>query len=195
MSARAYLPAFPAPHDDEAELGMLAARVTPAADADQAELAAVASDLLREIGELDREHARFAAARDAEVARITMRYSAQLDRLARRRSILESAVGAIADRVDFGKRKTMKVGYGSFGRRTVPERVRIVSATDVLAWAERSAPSLVRTVERKDVPHGWVLDHYRQTGELPDGCEYTASHEELVVKPELGAVIGGEGIE
>jgi phage host-nuclease inhibitor protein Gam len=174
--------------DDGAdEIEALRASVTVPEDAAQAALAAFASDLLRAIGVVDLEHAQLVANRDAEIARIRMRYAGQLERLDRRRAVLEGAVGNIVERYDFGRKKTAVVGYGQFGRRAVPEKLAVTDPGALLTWAERHAPDLVRVVEKRDVPHAKVVAHFRETSEVPDGCEYTAAHEDLVIKPELGA--------
>lgn len=148
------------------------------------EIDALASDLLREMAECEREIKRYEEARFAERIRVDMRYGMLVERQEHRREELMRAVHALAERVDFGKKKSRDVGFGTYGRRTVPERVMIADPAACLAWALRTDPALVRVVEKRDVPHSAVHFHFKNTGELPDGCEHTPARDEPFARPE-----------
>lgn len=173
--------------DDEilADLAAVGVTLAPPAERAPAPLAAFASDLLRAMAEVDRETALLAETRAAEHARVDMRYSLPLDRLSKRRAVLEGALGAIARDFPYPKgKKSMQVGHGTFGVRTTPEKIAVLHDATVLAWAERAAPTLVKVVEKRSVPHAGLVAYYRETGELPDGCVHTPAVETPYAKPE-----------
>lgn len=158
----------------EAVLGGAGPATPAAADA-------LASDLLRKMAECDAETRRFKDAYMRESVRLSDRYAGLLEPIEARRNLLENAVLALAERTDFGKAKSRNVGFGTYGRRRRPDRIVIVDADKVLAWAREHGPLLI---ERKEcVPHRFVVERFKVTGELADGCEFHAEHVEPFATP------------
>jgi hypothetical protein len=91
----------------------------------------------------------------------------------------------LARQADFGKKKSRDVGYGTYGRRTIPERLRVVDEAALLAYALEHAPAMVRSVVKNDVPHANLRQHFAATGELPPGVEMEPAREEPFAKPEV----------
>lgn len=151
-----------------------------------AQLDAWASEVCRRISAERAELARYNEAEAAEMARIQMRYAAMKNRHMRRVQELEAIGRYLAEHADFGAKKSRDVGFGSFGRRQVPEKVSVVDAEKAVEWAKANAPAAVVTTvaERVDVKavKPMVLAYLKDTGEVAPGFEHTAAHDEPFVK-------------
>lgn len=151
-----------------------------------AQLDAWASEVCRRIAEQRAEIERYNEAEAAEIARIQMRYAAMRDRHERRVQELEAIGRDLAESADFGSKKSRDVGFGTYGRRKVPESVKVVDKDAALNWAIEHAPdAVVEKIERRvnaAVVKPAVLNVLKSTGELPPGFEHTAAHDEPFVK-------------
>lgn len=183
-------PALDITTDDDIlnDLAAVGVTLAPPAEHAPAPLAAFASDLLRAMADVDREVALLAETRAAEHARVDMRYSLPLDRLSRRRAVLEGAVQNIARDFPYPKgKKSLTVGNGTFGVRTQAEKVAVLHEPAVLDWARRVMPDAIKVVTKESVPHAALAAHYKATGEVPDGCVHVEAMEGAYAKPEVGA--------
>jgi hypothetical protein len=158
----------------------------PTGDAD---LDAVASRALLEMAREDAEINRYAAALKAEMERIEARYiMLQLPHVQRRASA-EEIVKECARRAQFvGKSKSRKVGNGTYGRKTVPEKVSIVDKVAALRFAQAECPpEAVKEKVELTVVHAIVapvvLARIHKQGLLPNGFEHVSEHEEFYAKP------------
>ncbi|GEM_PF-5334154 len=186
---------------------ILADGIVPADDSERAELEAVgaiargdarvaapdidvlASALLRRLAEAEADIARYERAWDLERLALDTRYRTLLEGPRSHEAMLRSAIATLAAQADFGPAKSRRVGFGTYGRRTVPAKVTIADAAALLAWARDHLPAAVRQTVKEDVPHKRVAAHLDATGELPPGCEYTPAHEECYAKAD--PIIGG----
>lgn len=155
-----------------------------------AELDALASEICRLIGETQAELARYNEAEAAEIARIQLRYGNMRGPLERRVAQLEEMGRECARRADFGKKKSRSVGNGTYGKRQVPESVKVADQESALLWLDdekQSAAIREKTVRSVDVKEAKpiVLAHLISTGELPPGFEHVEPHDEFFVKVEL----------
>lgn len=160
----------------------------PLSDAD---LDALASDICRRMSEVATDLNRYTEAQAAEEARIQMRYAAIREPLNRRYAALEKIGEELARRADFGKKKSRAVGFGSYGRRTKKECVKIVDPAKALEFARVAAPEAIKTETIEKPVHKLlepvVIKHVHASGEVPEGFEHTSEREEPFVKPEVEA--------
>lgn len=147
-----------------------------------AEIDAFASELLGSLGKVQADRARYAEARKAEKARIDIRYDRIEAPLIAREALLEGAIKALAERQDFGSKKSRETANGTYGRRTKPAHIEIKDGLVLCAWAMEHAPALV-TVERS-VKQKAVSQWYAETGEEPPGTEFHAPTEVAYAKPD-----------
>lgn len=153
------------------------------------QLDAVASEICRMLGESTVELARYIEAENAEIARIQMRYRALRDPVTDHILRLEAIGKEVASRSDFGKRKSRKVGFGMYGRRTVPERLSVVDQDAALEWLTVNAQGslaireqIKRSVDLKEAKPV-VLSHLKATGEVAPGFDHAEAREEPFIKP------------
>ena len=107
----------------------------------------------------------------------------------RRVQELEAIGRDLAEHADFGNKKSRDVGFGTYGRRKVPESVKVVDQEAAVTWlTEILAPAAIRVKETRTVDakeaKPIVLAHLQRTGELPPGFEHTAAHDEPFIKDE-----------
>jgi hypothetical protein len=181
-------PAFELPTDQE-ELDELRALLgdleKPAGDP---QLDAVASDALRVMQREQEEIDRYSAALKAEISRITDRYTLLAEPHVRYQSAAEQLVLECARRAQFvGKSKSRKVGNGTYGRRTIPERVSVIDDDKAINFLLAKKPSAVMHVSKYKIIGAdakvAVLDHLKATGEIPEGFEHVDAHEVEYAKP------------
>lgn len=180
----------------------------PPADPSQAERDAWASDLLRVLGEHERELAQMEESRRAEHARVDMRWDTNTAGLRKRAEVLRQMVCSLAIDADFGKKKSRDVAFGSYGRRQIPVKVAIVDDAAALDWAEKNQPHIVRL--EATAPGDWVIANWEQmtsdmqlmftaakrrlsktalnayvkaSGEEPPGVNVEPAHDEAFAKP------------
>jgi phage host-nuclease inhibitor protein Gam len=178
---------LPTEQDELAELASIGIVLDgPTTDA---QLDAAASEICRRLGEAQAELDRFEEAESAEVARIEMRYMALCEPIEKRIAQLEELGREIARRADFGKKKSRAVGFGSYGRKTKREHVKIVDEAAAIAFARECAiPGGVK-VETVEKPvhkaiEPVVIAHVHATGEVPAGFEHEAERDEPFVKAQ-----------
>jgi phage host-nuclease inhibitor protein Gam len=177
-------PAFELPSDAEEADELRAIGVALEAPMGSAEIDALASELLGRAIAAQADLTRYVAAERHEIMRIEARYDALKSPVVARLRALSEAVCTLAERADFGKAKSRRVGNGTYGRRAIPARVAVMDTAALLVWAKRNAPGLVRTKITEDVPQRAVAQHLDSTGELADGCEYLAARDEPFAKPD-----------
>lgn len=179
---------LPTEQDERDELASIGISLDgPTSDA---QLDAWASEICRELAAENADIARYTEAEAAEIGRIRMRYAALREPHERRVGILEAIGRDLARRADFGKRKSRKVGFGSYGRKLKSEAVKIVDRAIALEWFKANAPDVV-VVETPEpvekIPHDkvepFVLQYLKETGEVPPGIEHTSESDEPWVKP------------
>lgn len=121
--------------DAEAEeLDDLAAIGVDLDGADQAALDAAASENLRRLAGVRRNLARYEAALERELDAIRSRYARIMVRDQAREVELVRAIETLAARADFGKRaQSRKVGYGVYGRKAVPAKVKVTDTDEAIA--------------------------------------------------------------
>lgn len=154
-----------------------------------ANLDAAASHLLGKMADDTRDVMRYTEARDAEVARIRARYESLITPISARMLSYEEAVREIALRADFGKKKSRTVGNGSYGVRSVPERVEITDKALALEWAKQHCPGAVQVETVEKISHKAIapaiLARVHANGEQPDGFEVHAAHDSPFAKVEI----------
>lgn len=155
----------------------------------------IASDLLRRQGEAMNQIAQLADAKAQEIAvataRISMRYDTQIARHQERAGFYERAVVAIAETIDWREqpKKSRTVGFGAYGVKREPERVKVLDQDKAVAWAREHFPGAVKTKITESVEHRVVapavLARVRVNGEIPDGFDVTAERDVCFAKPEI----------
>ena len=166
---RAILLAFGVHLTDEGSLDLPSA---------QCAIDASASQLLRTIGAVEHDLARYAAARAEEQTLIQLRYEQFTAKLIERKARLEGIVRQYATMSDFGDKKSRELAYGTYGVRAVPDHLSIADKKKLLGWCHLSAPDLITIKQEETIAQKKVEAHFKATGELPDGCEFTAAHDE-----------------
>lgn len=152
-----------------------------------AQLDAVASEVCRRLQEIDAELQRYSEAEDAEIGRIQLRYAGLTQPLAKDRAAYETIGREVAERADFGKKKSRQVGFGSYGRKHRPERVKILDNEAAVAFARAlGIPDAVKVETVEKPVHNAiapvVLAQIHATGEIPVGFEHEAERDEPWVK-------------
>lgn len=154
-----------------------------------AQLDAWASEVCRRLAEERAEIERYNEAEAAEIARIQLRYTCLRNSHERRILDLEAIGRDLAERADFGAKKSRDVGFGSYGRRKVPESVKVADSEKAVEWLYREkqgAGVRVKTTESVDVKEAKpiVLAHMISTGEVAPGFEHVAAHDEPFIRAE-----------
>lgn len=156
----------------------------------ESEIDAAMSEMLRRMAWYDKQIATTNEAEALERERINARYERRREPLRKRRAEIEAQALALAERATFeGKKKSRNVGNGTFGKKTEPERVKIIDANKAMEFALINCPDAIRekiavSVEHKAVAPV-VLARLHETGELPDGFEHSAEHDTYYVRPEV----------
>lgn len=178
-----------AEEEDAADLAALTGIDLNAPKSD-AQLDALASDVCRQIGNAQRDLARYADAEKAELVRIGMFYEARYTPLQRRIQQLEAIGAEIAKRAQFpGKSKSRKVAFGSYGSRKVAERVSVVDEAQAIHFLLEHARSAVSEVVRFKISLAdakpAVLKHLAETGVVAIGFEHVGESEKFFIKAEI----------
>lgn len=162
--------------------------LTPAeAGAESAFLDAAASDGLRRLGLEERELQRYDRAEAEEHQLIRNRYAAVRRSHEVRRDYFRSYVEGLAKVADFGKKKSRNVGFGLYGRKTVPEKVEVLDPTAAKLWLRTNDPTALRIKEEVDMAQAklMVLAYVKaHEGEVPPGFDVHPSQETAYAKPE-----------
>jgi phage host-nuclease inhibitor protein Gam len=77
-------------------------------------------------------------------------------------------------------RKSIRLPAGKLGFRTSPTTLQINDEPRLLAWCQRHLPSALKAVQH--VLKSVVMEHVKDTGELPDGSEITSGGERFYIK-------------
>jgi hypothetical protein len=172
--------------DERADLAAVGLQLSPEGALDipdaQSAVDATASQLLRVVGGLERDLKRYDDARAAEHKLIEARYAEVTAKLADRKARLESWVRQLAAQSDFGGKKSRELAYGTYGTRTIADHLSIVDKKRALSWCRLSAPDLLTIKQEETIAQKKVEAHFKATGELPDGCEFTPAHDEPFIK-------------
>jgi phage host-nuclease inhibitor protein Gam len=98
-------------------------------------------------------------------------------------ALREYAEANRAELLGGGKKKSRGLPSGDIGWKAVPEKVTVLDEAVAIAWA-RSQPvesELLRIKEEVNKPA--LAAHFKETGEVPPGCDVSPAREEFVVKP------------
>lgn len=152
-----------------------------------AQIDAIASDVCRQLADIHKEQSRYIDAQAAEIERIRFRYSQLMKPLDERYKQLVNYGEELASRADFGKKKSRNVGFGSYGRRTVAQAVRVVDEDAAIKWASEKAPEIVtsRTIRTIDklAAKKVVLEMLTTDGVIPPGFDHEPPRESYFIKP------------
>lgn len=181
--------ALPTDDDDRAELAEFGITLSDGGEAqfpdEQAQRDAVASQLLRRLGEMETDLKRYSDTKASEVALIVTRYERHTAPIEERKAVLASLLRQIALTSDFGKAKSRKLTYGVYGLRAVPERIAIEDSKTLLSWARLLAPDLVSEKREERVLQSAVEQHVKATGEIPDGVAIIDAHVDPFYKLDI----------
>lgn len=184
MSAQ---PLFELPTDEEELEELRSVGIDLNGPVSEPQLIAEASDLLRREAYYAKEIAKLEEIRDAEIARISMRYDTQIASLDKRRSYLNTVVVQIAQMVSYpAKKKSIKVGFGTIGFRASREKIEVTDTDKALTFAKETVPQAVKVKESlvmKEITDH-ILTKMKETGEIPEGFEHHASVDEYYAKAE-----------
>lgn len=155
----------------------------------------IASDLLRRQGDEVRQIAQLAEAKAMELAlataRISQRYDAQIARHQERAGFYERAVVAIAETIPWHEqpKKSRAVGFGTYGVKREPERVKIVDQEAAVAFARVALPSAIKekmtlTVDHRAIAPA-VLARVHGDGEVPAGFSHESERQVFFARPEV----------
>jgi phage host-nuclease inhibitor protein Gam len=180
---------LPTEADERAELALVGIELPdPSVELPQPELLAHLSNLMRIMSEQDKEIAQLEETRTAEKARIDMRYGAQVDSILRNRRALEAYLLSVAPQLDYGKKKSLTLGYGKIGYRQTPERVEILDQDLAVAFAKKYGPpdaiKVKETVAHKAIAPV-VLALVHESGDLPLGFECHPAFDTYFAIPEV----------
>jgi Bacteriophage Mu Gam like protein len=146
---------------------------------------ATASQLMRSLAKLNADLDRYSQSRADEQKLVTERYERLTAKLAERKARLESWVRQLAESSDFGDKKSRELAWGTYGRRLVPDHLSIADKKKLLSWCHLLAPELITIKQEETLAQKKIETFFRTTGELPDGCEFTAAHDEPFLKLAL----------
>jgi hypothetical protein len=151
----------------------------------RAEIDAFASEFLGSLGQVQADRKRYADARKLEKERIDARYDRIEAPLLAREALLESAIKALAERQDFGPKKSRETANGTYGVKTKPAHLFIDDQDALLAWTltlpldKGPVVTTVCSIKQKD-----AQAYYKETGcEMP-GCRFEPEQEIAYAKPE-----------
>ncbi len=186
MTAPAWL--FDSDDDELADLASVGIRLDR--DLSAPEIDATVSEMLGRMAGYDHQIAEADEAERLEVELINARYERRRDPLRARRKHYEGQVLALAQRADFsGKRRSRVVGNGSYGVRSVSERVEITDKALALEWAKQHCPGAVQVETVEKIVHKAiapaVLARVHTVGELPDGYDVHPAHDAPYCKVEV----------
>jgi hypothetical protein len=162
----------------------------------QAAIDASASQLMREIGRLDASIERYVEAGAEEHRLVTMRTETLTSTLIERKARLESIVRSYAALSSFGDKKSRELPFGTYGTRLKPDTFSITDDGALLSWAKKQKDEikakLVSWTNPK--PKDRVLNdaaktYFVETGDMPEGCEFTPAHDEPFVNVEIPTVL------
>lgn len=149
---------------------------------------ASASQVMREIGVLQASIDRYSKGAAEEHRLISERYDALTSKLTEKKARLEGIVRQYAAMSKFGDKKSRELAYGTYGLRLKPDTFSITDDVAVLAWAKKQADKVKAALvswtnpkAKERVLQGDAKKYFAETGELPDGCEFAAAHDEPFV--------------
>jgi phage host-nuclease inhibitor protein Gam len=160
---------------------------TIAADSSPESLDAAASNLLRAIGAMQRNLKRYQDTKARELEHLDARYAYLCEPLEQRIAQFTEAVEEIARRAKFdGRSRSRNVGYGIYGVRKQPEKVKVIDKLAALDFARAMCPEAVEVRSEEVLSAATVkpavLAHLASTGEVPQGFEHTAAHDKPYIE-------------
>jgi phage host-nuclease inhibitor protein Gam len=159
---------------------------TPAAEATEAEVVAYVDALLGALGELEQELSSLSAATRHAVKRVTDRYAEVAHPLHERAQRLNAEIQRAAMMLGRSeKKKSRTLPSGTVGWRLHPDTLSIDDPEKCLHWIRDKGLAgevlEVRTTEH--LKANAIKAHIKATGEVPDGCTFTAGEDEFYAKP------------
>lgn len=120
-----------------------------------------------------------------EIQRVTDQFQAMIRELERRRDWLHLRFDTelerfTADALAGQKKRSLRLPHGTCGFRRLPEGMTIYDKDRAIAAAEASVPEAVK-IEKRLVKTP-LLDHFKATGEVLDGCEHRPGRDKFYVK-------------
>lgn len=84
---------------------------------------------------------------------------------------------ALSDGYDFGAKKSRALPHGTFGFRKKGDTLEIIDMPAAVTFAEANGLEIKRSVNKTP-----LLEHFRKTGEIPDGTEFVPGGDAFFVK-------------
>lgn len=82
-----------------------------------------------------------------------------------------------------GKKKSRSLPSGDIGWRSVAEKLAVVDEPAAIEWARTQPVESELLRIKEEVNKAALAAHYRETGEVPPGCDVSPAREEFHVKP------------
>jgi hypothetical protein len=143
---------------------------------------ATASQLMRVLLGVSADLNRYTIAHVEEQKLIAARYDRMTEKLALRKARIESWLRQLAEQSDFGDKKSRELSYGVYGRRLIPAHLSIADKKRLMSWCHLCAPDLITIKQEETIAQKKVEQHFKTTGELPEGCTFEPAHEEPFVR-------------
>lgn len=158
-------------------------------DVMQADL--LASRMLRALETARQQQDYFSQLFTAEMTSLAARFKRLTAPVDAKVKALEDGLYTLAKQVPFPKgSRSRKVAAGSYGLRTKPSGLTATDEPAVIAWARAHLPAAVTRTEKTTVAAAALTKHFRDTGEVPEGCEVRPESETLSVT--FASLEGGE---
>lgn len=148
---------------------------------------AAADWALRRLAELQRTVAENEAVLKASIERLkerTKRLNAQHERGI---AFFEGKLREFAEprkaELLTGKKKSRSLPSGDIGWRSVAEKLAVVDEAAAIEWARTQPVESELLRIKEEVNKAALAAHYRESGEVPPGCDVSPAREEFHVKP------------
>ncbi len=79
-------------------------------------------------------------------------------------------------------KKSVELPHGTLGWRQKPRSLKVTDDQALLRWAKDALPGAVEVVEKVNKVE--VSKHYRECGEVPQGCEEVPERDEFFVRTD-----------
>lgn len=133
--------------------------------------------LLEKLGKLAAETAANDEVADRRVAMIEGWRRQQNESLEKRIWWIRLQIEAMTDGYDYRGKKSRSLPSGSFGFRKKSDTLEIVDMPAAVAFAEAIGAEIKKTIGKTP-----LLDHFKSTGEIPDGTEFVAGGDTFFIK-------------
>lgn len=168
-----------------------------------ASIDAAANWFIRRACEAEQERARLRAQMQRDLELLQLHYQRLLEPVEREKERWIRMAEDLAATVPLEKKKTRDLIFGAYGRRKKPAHLEVRDETQLLAWATLEAGELIRANVKLPLPRAEELgiangakleilrgpldEHFKSTGEVPDGCDLVPERDEPFVKLDMAA--------